>query len=82
LGITRLVDDHRIPQLRQLLRILDAKELTFTRYVREHVPTRLQAAALDAERHSRLLALLASRLDDLAAEQGLQEVLAATPLVL
>ena len=82
LGITRLVDERHVPQLRQLLRALNARELTFATYVRDHIPARLEQAPLDDGRHNRLLELLASRLDDLALEDGLREVLATAPLVL
>jgi hypothetical protein len=81
LGITRLVDERRVPLLRQLLRALDVRELTFATYVRDHIPARLEQAPLDDGRHDRLLELLASRLDDLAREQGLRELLATAPLV-
>lgn len=81
LGITKLIDLQGEPSLRGLAKALGAEELTFSEYVRTHVPRHLQAHDVERQQVAEIVRLLSSRLGEIEGDDDAHEALAGAPIV-
>lgn len=80
-GIADIVDLTKLDGRRDfLLTLAPARELTFEKYVREHVPEAFKSGRLSGDKKQEALRLLASRLGSIKDDTGAKEALEVVPL--
>lgn len=81
LGLADVVDLSRPGVRRDFLRDLGAEELTFERYVLDHLPIAFEQEALDSDRLRAIVQLLAGKLGEFIDNFKIEDTLCDLPLV-